>query len=101
MSLVNMLLHAHAFLLGQKAGMIIRIIATAAIYRKVQYILVCCGTASNSSIQLPLSITQILRLSQVTLNDVSIGRVVNLASNDVQRFDLVMVVSVNYFLFPL
>ena len=32
---------------------------------------------------------QVLTLSQVTIGQISIGHVVNLASNDVQRFDLV------------
>ena len=32
---------------------------------------------------------QVLTLSQVTIGQVSIGHIVNLASNDVQRFDMV------------
>ncbi len=40
---------------------------------------------------------QILRISQVTLGKISVGHLVNLASNDVQRFDLVKVL----FLFSL
>ena len=32
---------------------------------------------------------QILKLSQVTIGKLSVGHIVNLASNDVQRFDLV------------
>ena len=32
---------------------------------------------------------QVLRLSQVTVGKLSIGHVINLASNDVQRYDLV------------
>jgi len=59
-----MMMHGHGFLLGQKIGMHARIIATSAIYQKV------------------------LTLSQVTISQISIGHVVNLASNDVQRFDL-------------
>ena len=34
-------------------------------------------------------ILQVLTLSQVTISQISIGHVVNLASNDVQRFDMV------------
>ena len=33
--------------------------------------------------------SQVLSLSQVTVGEISIGHIVNLASNDVQRFDLV------------
>lgn len=32
---------------------------------------------------------QVTRLSQVTIGKLSIGHIVNLSSNDVQRFDLV------------
>ena len=32
---------------------------------------------------------QVLKLSQVTIGKLSIGHIINLASNDVQRFDLV------------
>ena len=38
--------------------------------------------------------TQVLSLSQVTIGQISIGHIVNLASNDVQRFDLVWCVCV-------
>ena len=58
-------LHTHNFLLSYKIGMLSRIIMTAAIYQKV------------------------LSLSQVIVGQISIGHIVNLASNDVQRFDLV------------
>ena len=34
-------------------------------------------------------VLQVLRLSQATLSGQTIGRIVNLASNDVQRFDRV------------
>ena len=37
---------------------------------------------------------QILVLSQVTIGQVSIGHVINLASNDVQRFDLVNIICI-------
>ena len=60
-----MLLHGHAFLLANEMGMKARIIMTGAIYQKV------------------------LSLSQVIVGQVSVGHIVNLASNDVQRFDLV------------
>ena len=38
-------------------------------------------------------IIQVLTLSQVTIGQISIGHVVNLASNDVQRLDLVRSIS--------
>ena len=60
-----LVLHGHAFLLGYKLGMMTRIIMTGAIYQKV------------------------LSMRQVTVGRLSIGHIVNLASNDVQRFDLV------------
>jgi ATP-binding cassette subfamily C (CFTR/MRP) protein 4 len=64
MSLFVTVIHGHGFLVGQKAGMMARVMCTNAIYQKV------------------------LKLSQVTLGKVSTGHVINLASNDVQRFDL-------------
>jgi ATP-binding cassette subfamily C (CFTR/MRP) protein 4 len=64
MAFVITLLHGHGFLVGQKVGMISRVMCTNAIYQKI------------------------LKLSQVTLGKVSTGHVINLASNDVQRFDL-------------
>ena len=60
-----MLVHNHAFLLGTEIGMKARIIATGAAYQKI------------------------LSLSQVVVGQISVGHIVNLASNDVQRFDLV------------
>ncbi|XP_065919842.1 ATP-binding cassette sub-family C member 4-like isoform X2 [Dysidea avara] len=56
--------HAWAFYLAQNMGMQMRIIATGAIYNKV------------------------LKLSHTIIGRLSIGYIVNLASNDVQRFDL-------------
>ncbi|XP_064396708.1 ATP-binding cassette sub-family C member 4-like [Halichondria panicea] len=56
--------HAHNFLLAYKLGMISRIIMTGVVYQKVT------------------------TLSQVSIGKLSIGHIVNLASNDVQRFDL-------------
>lgn len=64
-SFAVMLLHGHTFLIGYKIGMISRIIMTGAVYQKV------------------------LSLNQVMVGQISIGHIVNLASNDVQRFDLV------------
>jgi ATP-binding cassette subfamily C (CFTR/MRP) protein 4 len=64
MAFVITLLHGHGFLIGQKVGMMSRVMCTNAIYQKI------------------------LKLSQVTLGKVSTGHVINLASNDVQRFDL-------------
>ena len=58
---------AHTYLVASKNGMISRIVMTGAIYQKV------------------------LSLSQVTVGQLSIGHIVNLASNDVQRLDLVSV----------
>ena len=60
-----MLFHGHTFLMAYKIGMISRIIMTGAVYQKV------------------------LWLNQVVVGRISIGHIVNLASNDVQRFDLV------------
>ena len=60
-----MLVHGHTFLIAYKIGMMSRIIMTGAIYQKI------------------------LSLSQVIVGQISIGHIVNLASNDVQRFDLV------------
>ena len=65
LSLVVLLLYGHGFLLGSKIGMMVRIIMTGAIYQKV------------------------LSMSQATVGRLSIGHIINLASNDVQRFDLV------------
>jgi ATP-binding cassette subfamily C (CFTR/MRP) protein 4 len=64
-ALLISLLHGQVFLLAYKIGMISRIIMTGAVYQKV------------------------LSLNQVTVGRLSIGRIVNLASNDVQRLDLV------------
>ncbi len=64
-SMSIVLIHGHNFLLANKNGMISRIVMTSAIYQKI------------------------LSLSQVTVGQVSIGHIVNLASNDVQRLDLV------------
>ena len=36
-----------------------------------------------------IHLIQVLKLSQSTIGELSIGRIVNLASNDVKRFDLV------------
>ncbi len=77
MSLIGAFLDAHALLLADKLGMMSRILLTGAIYQKV------------------------LSLSQVTVGRVTIGRIVNLASNDVQRLDLVihdvcMIINDNY-----
>ena len=54
-----------SFLLAYKIGMHCRIMLSAAIYQKI------------------------LSLSQVTIGRLSIGHVVNLASNDVHRLDMV------------
>ena len=54
-----------AFLLAYKIGMHSRITLSAAIYQKI------------------------LLLSQVTIGRLSIGHIVNLASNDVHRLDMV------------
>ena len=43
----------------------------------------------NSVKHLLFYYVQVLNLSQVTIGRISIGHIVNLASNDVQRFDLV------------
>ena len=48
----------------------------------------------KSIINYALTSSQLLKLSQVTLGQTSIGHVVNLASNDVQRFDLVSGINV-------
>jgi hypothetical protein len=64
-ALLLSLLHGQTYLIGFKIGMISRIIMTGAVYQKV------------------------LSLNQVTVGRLSIGRIVNLASNDVQRFDMV------------
>ncbi len=65
LALILVLIHGHTFLLAYKMGIISRLILTGAIYQKL------------------------FSLSQVTVGRVTIGRIVNLASNDVQRLDLV------------
>ena len=62
------LFNGHGFLMAYKNGMVSRIVMTGAIYQKV------------------------LSLSQVTVGQLSIGHIVNLASNDVQRLDLVCII---------
>ena len=56
MALVITLLHGHGFLIGQKVGMICRVMCTNAIYQKVsyQYLLTCiimkpCGSSMCSN----------------------------------------------------
>ncbi|KAL5477508.1 hypothetical protein EMCRGX_G024318 [Ephydatia muelleri] len=57
------LVHAHTYLIAQKLGMMASIILTGAIYQKT------------------------LHLSHATLAHITTGHVINLASNDVQRFE--------------
>lgn len=59
--------HAQAFLLAYTNAMLSNIIMVAAVYRKV------------------------LSLSQTTVSQVTVGHVVNLASNDVERLNLVSI----------
>lgn len=97
MTLVFVILHGHAALIGRKLGMMVRIFTTAAIYQKVKLVLLMlwfvgvlkwrgwyCHVMYSSCCALD---KQILTLSQVTVGQISVGRVVNLASNDVQKFD--------------
>lgn len=97
MTLVFVILHGHAALIGRKLGMMVRIFTTAAIYQKVKLVLLMlwfvgvlkwrgwyCHVMYSSCCALD---KQILTLSQVTVGRISVGRVVNLASNDVQKFD--------------
>ena len=84
MGFVIVIVHGHAFLAGYKIGMLSRITLTAAIYQKVM------NYKLNSNMDQSMGFdSQILSLSQVTIGKLSIGHIVNLASNDVQRFDLV------------
>ncbi|XP_064381893.1 ATP-binding cassette sub-family C member 4-like isoform X2 [Halichondria panicea] len=62
-SLAVLLLHAHQYLAAYKIGMMARTTMTAAIYQKV------------------------FSLSQVTIGRLSIGHIINLTTNDVQRFE--------------
>ena len=64
-ALILSVLINQAFLFAYKVGMHTRITLSAAIYQKI------------------------LTLSQVTIGRLSIGHVVNLASNDVHRLDMV------------
>ena len=85
--------HAHAFYTGETAGMMARIMTTTAIYQKVDlamysYVIIVILHVSYCVLFL-LTCMQILKLSQVTIGKLSAGHIVNLASNDVQRFDLV------------
>ncbi|XP_064381882.1 ATP-binding cassette sub-family C member 4-like isoform X1 [Halichondria panicea] len=66
LGLLSLLVHAHAFLIGQKMGMLWRVTATTAIHKKL------------------------LSLSQVTIGKISAGHVINLSSNDVHRFDMAL-----------
>ena len=62
----DIIMMQYGLLLSQHApGMLCRIIGTGAIFHKI------------------------FELSQTTIGETSIGRIVNLASTDVQRFDLV------------
>ena len=79
-----MFLHAWAFYLAQNTGMQMRIITTGAIYHKVTKHLVAYILLEEFHLQ-------ILKLSHSIIGRLSIGYIVNLASNDVQRFDLVNV----------
>ncbi|XP_064396710.1 ATP-binding cassette sub-family C member 4-like isoform X2 [Halichondria panicea] len=63
-ALLVIFIHAHNYLLGYKLGMISRTLMTAVIYQKVT------------------------TLSQVSIGKLSVGHIVNLASNDVQKFEL-------------
>ena len=62
--------------------MMARIVMTGAIYQKVCIYMVSARDGVYN-------LLQVLKLSQVTVGKVSIGYIVNLASNDVQRMDLV------------
>ena len=62
----DIIMMQYGLLLSQHApGMLCRVIGTGAIFHKI------------------------FELSQTTIGETSIGRIVNLASTDVQRFDLV------------
>ena len=80
-----MFLHAWAFYLAQNTGMQMRIITTGAIYHKVTKRL-----TAYMHVIIRVS-SQVLKLSHSIIGRLSIGYIVNLASNDVQRFDLVNV----------
>ena len=64
----------HTYLMAYKNGMISRIAMTGVIYQKI------------------------LSLSQMAMSQLSVGRIINMASNDVQRLDLVSTSSLFYFL---
>ena len=78
--------HTWVFHNLEKIGMIHRIVLTGAIFQKVcvLYIYLCKVYA--------IHMTQILRLTQSTIGQLSIGHIVNLASNDVQKFNLVRII---------
>lgn len=48
------------------------------------------GFTGSSPGMIIINFVQVLTLSQVTIGRISIGHIVNLASNDVQRFDMVL-----------
>ena len=69
----------------------VKIIATNAIYHKVQIYSTCADL-----LHIGFGCIQVLKLSYSTIGQLSIGHVVNLASNDVHRFDGVSTKAIGY-----
>ncbi|KAK9870716.1 hypothetical protein WA026_008287 [Henosepilachna vigintioctopunctata] len=77
LSFLNCVVRHHASLYGNRIGMRIRIACSSLIYRKV------------------------LKLDKVALDDTDIGKLVNLLSNDVNRFDQIVAIVHNIWVMPI
>ena len=85
MGLGLIFMYTHSSLVAQKTGMMARIMTTAAVYQKV--LVMPMGiliTTVNEHVFM-----QVLKLDPVSISTISSGHVINIASNDVQRFDFV------------
>ena len=78
MTLLQILISV-VFYAGRKLGGLIRISLTCAIYSKVHIIAFISLT--------DYIFQQVFKLSQPTLGSITMGHVINMASNDVHRFD--------------
>lgn len=91
--------YAHASLFSCKNAMILKVLLTAALYHKVRTMKcsssLCIKVMHNLGLKSHLCL-QALCLDPMSLQDVSIGHVITLASNDVQRFDWVCDFHMNF-----
>ena len=81
---VQLLFEVHAYFYVDKIELHLRVLATAAIYQKVSF------TKLTLLLQNHMPCIQVLKLSQFSLYRTSAGHIVNIASNDVHRFEQVM-----------